>query len=61
VIAEIYSLFTGRSEEGIMAVPRDFEESHAIRDLRVVVADVPWSLYRLIDDARGPDCGVPKL
>jgi Uma2 family endonuclease len=61
VIAEIYSLFTGRSEKGIMAVLRDFEKSHADEELRVVVADVPWTLYKRIDEARGQDCGVPKL
>jgi Uma2 family endonuclease len=61
VIADIYSLFTGRSEKGIMAVLRDFEKSQADEEMRVVVAKVPWVLYKRIDDARGPDCGVPKL
>jgi Uma2 family endonuclease len=61
VISEIYSLFTGRSEKGITDSLREIEESRGDEELRVVVAGVRWAHYRRIDQARGPDCGVPKL
>jgi Uma2 family endonuclease len=61
VIAEIYSLFTGRSEKGITSALRGLEERHSDEELRVVVAGVSWKDYLRIDEARGEDCGVPKL
>jgi len=61
VISEIYSLFTGRSEKGITSALRNIEERNGGEELRVVVADVSWADYVRIDEARGEDCGVPKL
>jgi Uma2 family endonuclease len=40
---------------------REIEERQGAEELRVVVAGVPWKDYLRIDEARGEDCGVPKL
>lgn len=61
MITEIYSMFTGRSEEGVTAALRKIEDQGGGEERRVVVSGVLWADYLRIDGARGSDCSVPKL